>query len=200
MELAELRRVDGRGAWMRVVRRGKCMARKTRRHKSSNDHSHSGQTDGLSGWFARFAQKTATWSGHPLSFLLAAAIVIVWIVSGPVFGYSDTWQLVINTGTTIVTFLMVFLIQNTQNRDMMAVQLKLSELVLAMKGAENKFAAIEDLSDEELEDLHQDCRKRAEMTEAHLAERKGKHGTAPAKTRAAAHRSASPTRRSPRKA
>ncbi len=172
------------------------MARKTQR----SDHAPSHQPNGLSGWFAHFAQKTATWSGHPLAFLLAATIVIVWIVSGPVFGYSDTWQLVINTGTTIVTFLMVFLIQNTQNRDMMAVQLKLSELVLAMKGAENKFASIEDLSDEELEELHNDCRKRAEMTQAHLAERKGKHGEGHAKGRAAAHRAKSPTRRSARKA
>ncbi len=89
-------------------------------------------------------------------------------MTGPIFNYSDTWQLVINTGTTIVTFLMVFLIQNTQNRDTLAIQLKLSELVLAMKGAENKFAAIEDLSDEELEQLHNDCRARAEMTRQHI--------------------------------
>ena len=79
-------------------------------------------------------------------FCWPVAIVVVWIVTGPIFNYSDTWQLVINTGTTIVTFLMVFLIQNTQNRDTLALQLKLSELVLAMKGAENKFAAIEDLT------------------------------------------------------
>ncbi len=97
-----------------------------------------------------------------------AGVIVVWIVTGPIFHYSDTWQLVINTGTTIVTFLMVFLIQNTQNRDMLAVQLKLSELVLAMKGAENRFAAIEDLSDEELEELHNECRARAEMTLDHL--------------------------------
>jgi low affinity Fe/Cu permease len=84
----------------------------------------------------------------------------------------DTWQLVINTSTTIVTFLMVFLIQNTQNRDTLAIQLKLSELVLAMKGAENKFAAIEDLSDEELEQLHNDCRARADMTRRHIEGRK----------------------------
>ena len=95
---------------------------------------------------SRFAQATAHWTGHPAAFLLAVAVVLVWIVTGPIFNYSDTWQLVINTGTTIVTFLMVFLIQNTQNRDTMALQLKLSELVLAMKGAQNKFAAIEDLS------------------------------------------------------
>jgi low affinity Fe/Cu permease len=116
--------------------------------------------------------------------MLAVVVVLVWIVSGPLFDYSDTWQLVINTGTTIVTFLMVFLIQNTQNRDMVAVQLKLSELVLAMKGAENKFASIEDLSDEELEDLHNECRARAEMTEDHLEKRR--HGEQP--RRAAAHR------------
>ena len=90
--------------------------------------------------------------------------MLVWIVTGPMFNYSDTWQLVINTGTTIVTFLMVFLIQNTQNRDILTVQLKLSELVLAMKGAENSFAAIEDLTDEELEELHEECRARADMT------------------------------------
>ena len=112
-------------------------------------------------------------------------MVIVWIVTGPVFGYSDTWQLVINTGTTIVTFLMVFLIQNTQNRDMMAVQLKLSELVLAMKGAENKFAAIEDLSDEELAELHEECRARAEMTLDRINKRQAASDPKP---RAAAHR------------
>lgn len=101
-------------------------------------------------------------------FLLAVAIVGVWTVTGPIFDYSDTWQLVINTGTTIITFLMVFLIQNTQNRDTMALQLKLSELVLAMKGAENKFASIEDLSDEELQQLHEECRARADLTHDRL--------------------------------
>ena len=90
------------------------------------------------------------------------------------FNYSDTWQLVINTGTTIVTFLMVFLIQNTQNRDILTVQLKLSELVLAMKGAENRFAAIEDLTDEELEELHEECRARVDMTRHHMEQRRGK--------------------------
>jgi low affinity Fe/Cu permease len=122
--------------------------------------------------FSTFAQKTAIWTGHPAAFLLAAFTILVWIVTGPIFNYSDTWQLVINTGTTIVTFLMVFLIQNTQNRDMLAVQLKLSELVLAMKGAKNSFAAIEDLSDQELEELHDDCRMRAEMTGQQLQVRR----------------------------
>ncbi|HWC94064.1 MAG TPA: low affinity iron permease family protein [Pseudolabrys sp.] len=124
--------------------------------------------------FSRFAQATAQWTGHPAAFLGAILIVLIWIVTGPVFNYSDTWQLVINTGTTIITFLMVFLIQNTQNRDILTVQLKLSELVLAMKGAENRFAAIEDLSDEELEELHEECRARAETTFHHLEERRGK--------------------------
>jgi low affinity Fe/Cu permease len=122
--------------------------------------------------FSRFAHSISVWTGHPLAFLVAAALVIAWVLTGPIFKYSDTWQLVINTGTTIVTFLMVFLIQNTQNRDTLAIQLKLSELVLAMKGAENKFAAIEDLSDEELEQLHNDCRDRAEMARQHIEGRK----------------------------
>lgn len=124
--------------------------------------------------FSRFAHATSVWSGNPLAFLAAVGLVIVWVLTGPIFNYSDTWQLVINTGTTIVTFLMVFLIQNTQNRDTLAIQLKLSELVLAMKGAENKFAAIEDLSDEELERLHNDCRARAEMTFQHIEGRKAR--------------------------
>jgi len=116
---------------------------------------------------------TAQWSGHPTAFLLAVAVIVVWIVTGPLFQYSDTWQLVINTGTTIVTFLMVFLIQNTQNRDMLAVQLKLSEQVLAMDGAKNKYASIEDLTDAELQELHDDCRMRVEMTGEDLERRRG---------------------------
>jgi len=122
--------------------------------------------------FSQFAHKISLWTGHPLAFLLAVAVVLVWIVTGPLFNFSDTWQLIINTGTTIVTFLMVFLIQNTQNRDTLAIQLKLSELVLAMKGAENKFAAIEDLSDEELQELHEECRARADTTLRHIEGRK----------------------------
>jgi low affinity Fe/Cu permease len=121
--------------------------------------------------FSRFAHSISLWTGHPAAFLLALAVVIAWIVTGPMFNFSDTWQLVINTGTTIVTFLMVFLIQNTQNRDTLAIQLKLSELVLAMRGAQNKFAAIEDLSDEELEQLHNDFRARAEMAQRHIESR-----------------------------
>src|SRR6266849_6747701 len=122
----------------------------------------------LSQILEQFSLKATKATGTSMAFLLALSVIIVWGVTGPLFHYSDTWQLVINTSTTIVTFLMVFLIQNTQNRDMMAVQLKLSELVLAMKGAENEFAAIEDLSDEELQELHDDCRMRAELTMHHL--------------------------------
>jgi low affinity Fe/Cu permease len=142
----------------------------------------------LAATFATFAQKTAQWTGHPVTFLLAVAVVVVWIVTGPLFNYSDTWQLVINTGTTIVTFLMVFLIQNTQNRDMLSMQLKLSELVLAMKGAENKFASIEDLSDDELEELHNECRARAEMTFDRLERRRGSPAQEAVAHRAKSHR------------
>jgi low affinity Fe/Cu permease len=140
--------------------------------QNNSNHGRPAKSGWLSLQFSKFAQATAAWTGHPLAFLLALAVIVVWIVSGPIFGYSDTWQLVINTGTTIVTFLMVFLIQNTQNRDILTVQLKLSELVLAMKGAENKFASIEDLSDEELEELHDQCRARAELTFGHLERRR----------------------------
>jgi len=136
-------------------------------------HSDTSKKGKLFPAFSKFAQATAAWTGHPVTFLLALGVVLVWIVSGPIFNYSDTWQLVINTGTTIITFLMVFLIQNTQNRDILTVQLKLSELVLAMQGAENKFAAIEDLSDEELAHLHEECRVRAEHTLSHIEQRKG---------------------------
>jgi low affinity Fe/Cu permease len=143
-------------------------------HKPAHHEIHlrPGASPTLAAHFAKFAQATALWTGHPLAFLLAMAVVFIWIVTGPIFHYSDTWQLVINTGTTIVTFLMVFLIQNSQNRDGLALQLKLSELVLAMKGAKNKFAAIEDLSDEELAKLHDECRARAEMTLNHLENRR----------------------------
>jgi len=115
---------------------------------------------GLS-WFAQFAHVTSKWAGKPATFLVCVALVVVWAATGPIFNYSDTWQLVINTSTTIVTFLMVFLIQNTQNRDSLAFQIKLSELVIAMKGAPNSIASIEELSDEELEKLQQDCHKHA---------------------------------------
>jgi len=105
----------------------------------------------MSKLFARVASAIATAAGSPLAFILAVALVLVWILTGPIFGFSDTWQLVINTGTTIVTFLMVFLIQNSQNRDTRALHLKLDELLRAMKGArEDRFLDLEDLDEHTL--------------------------------------------------
>jgi low affinity Fe/Cu permease len=123
--------------------------------------SRTSPPDKSSGLFARFANITASWTGTPSAFLLAFAVVLIWAVTGPMFHYSDTWQLVINTGTTIVTFLMVFLIQNTQNRDTKALQIKLAELIVAVKGADNHIAAIEDATDEELRDAHDKIKERA---------------------------------------
>ncbi len=102
------------------------------------------------GTFTRFANWTASAAGHPQSFVLACLIIVVWGATGPLFGFSDTWQLVINTGTTIVTFLMVFLIQNTQNRDSKAMQLKLDELIRATEGAHNALLDLEELTEEDL--------------------------------------------------
>ena len=100
--------------------------------------------------FARFAKWTSRAAGHPSTFAVAVLLILFWAATGPIFGFSDTWQLVINTGTTIITFLMVFLIQNTQNRDGAAVQLKLDELIRAIDGAHNGFLDLEELSDEDL--------------------------------------------------
>lgn len=112
-------------------------------------------------YFTEFAHHTSRYAGNPWTFVIAVLVVVAWAASGPIFNFSDTWQLVINTSTTIITFLMVFLIQNTQNRDALAVQVKLSELVIKMKGARNDFAQIEDLTEKELEELHELIRKRA---------------------------------------
>jgi low affinity Fe/Cu permease len=105
------------------------------------------------GAFHHLAKETSTAVGRPKSFFIAVAIIVLWAVTGPIFHYSDTWQLIINTGTTIVTFLMVFLIQNTQNRDSRAVHLKLDELLRANRSARSRLVDLEDMSDEELKDL-----------------------------------------------
>jgi low affinity Fe/Cu permease len=107
-------------------------------------------------WFRTLAQATAEMVGHSKAFFVAAFIVLVWGFTGPIFHFSDTWQLVINTGTTIVTFLMVFLIQNTQNRDAHAVHLKLDELIRANKSARNALLGLEAMSDESLTQLQQE--------------------------------------------
>jgi low affinity Fe/Cu permease len=148
------------------------LKKKTQKRKSSGNSNNGDGESRLQRGFSLFAMQTARMTGKPGTFLLAFAVIIVWAITGPLFGYSDTWQLVINTGTTIVTFLMVFLIQNTQNRDTMALQLKLSEVILAMKGVPNRFATIEDLSDEDLEELHDECRLRADKAIEHLNQRR----------------------------
>jgi low affinity Fe/Cu permease len=101
--------------------------------------------------FGKFAHRVASWSGQPQTFILAMAVILAWILTGPLFHYSDTWQLIINTGTTIITFLMVFLIQNAQNRDSSAIQAKLDELIRAVDIARNDFIGIEHLTEAELE-------------------------------------------------
>jgi low affinity Fe/Cu permease len=117
---------------------------------------------GFAEFFTSFASRTAQMVGSYWAFLLAVAVVVVWGLTGPMFHYSDTWQLVINTGTTIVTFLMVFLIQNTQNRDAKAMHLKLNELITAVKAAHNEMIDIENLSDKQLEEIADVYRKKKE--------------------------------------
>jgi len=117
--------------------------------------------------FAKFATATAKATGSPVAFILCVTAVLVWAMSGPFFGFSETWQLVINTGTTIITFLMVFLIQNTQNRDGAALQTKLDEIILS-SDAENEFIGIEKLTDNELEALHARCERAAKRSHAML--------------------------------
>jgi len=113
----------------------------------------------MTGMFERIAQRVAVWAGQPRAFVLALLVVLVWGVSGPVFAWSNTWQLVINTGTTIVTFLMVFLIQNAQNRDGSAIQAKLDELIRAVGHARNEFIGIEHLGERQLEAIRRALEK-----------------------------------------
>lgn len=119
-------------------------------------------------WFNRFAKWTARISGRPSAFGLAGMVIVVWIVTGPIFGFGDTWQLVINTGTTIVTFLMVFLIQNTQNLDSEAVQVKLDELIRAIDGAHNGLLDLEQLEEDELDAIRAKYQALAQLARADL--------------------------------
>lgn len=132
---------------------------------NATDNQNSTNGKGFAKIFGGIANKTSQAAGRATTFMIAGAVVLIWAVSGPVFGYSDTWQLVINTGTTIVTFLMVFLIQNSQNRDSAAIQVKLDELI-RVSAAHNSFVGIEHLTDEELEEIRGKCERRAEAEKA----------------------------------
>jgi low affinity Fe/Cu permease len=125
--------------------------------------------------FTRFAKWASRATGHPLAFILAALTIVIWALTGPLFQFNDTWQLVINTGTTIVTFLMVFLIQNTQNRDTAAIQIKLDELIRATKGAHNALLDLEEMEDRDLEIMRRDYEKLADSARNEL--RKGRKDT-----------------------
>jgi low affinity Fe/Cu permease len=135
--------------------------RKASKDRAIKPHSNSG----VSQLFGSIANRTSQAAGRATTFLLAAGIVLIWAITGPLFQYSDTWQLVINTGTTIVTFLMVFLIQNSQNRDSAAIQVKLDELI-RVSTAHNSFVGIEHLTDDELEEIRSKCERRAEAEKA----------------------------------
>lgn len=131
----------------------------------------------LSRWFEAISQRITSWTGSTLAFVLALTTIIVWAASGPLFGFSETWQLVINTGTTVITFLMVFLIQRQQNKDSLVLQLKLNELIAATKGASNRLVNAEDLSEQELAVLHEyycrlveEAKQDADLLQTHSVE------------------------------
>jgi low affinity Fe/Cu permease len=126
--------------------------------------------DAISHWFTQLAKWSARVSGRPMTFGLAVTVIIVWAVTGPLFGFSDTWQLVINTSTTIITFLMVFLIQNTQNRDTGAIQVKLDELIRAIEGAHNALLDLEELEDRDIDRIRTDYENLAAAARRDLRE------------------------------
>ena len=141
-------------------RRGKTMGQTLRVSREKPKQCKAKPT-GIAKVFGDVANRTSQAAGRASTFIAAACVVIVWAVTGPLFGYSDTWQLVINTGTTIVTFLMVFLIQNSQNRDSAAIQVKLDELI-RVSAARNSFVGIEHLTNDELEEIRTKCETRAQ--------------------------------------
>lgn len=134
-------------------------------------------------WFNRLAKLASRSTGHPASFAVAASVIVAWACTGPLFGFSDTWQLVINTATTIVTFLMVFLIQNTQNRDAEAMHVKLDELLRATKGAHNALLDLEDLSEDELDIVRAEYLELAKEARQELRKAKSDTGTPEVKPR-----------------
>jgi low affinity Fe/Cu permease len=122
--------------------------------------------DGRRSFFTSLSHTVAHWAGKPPTFFVALAIIVVWALSGPLFGFNDTWQLVINTSTTIVTFLMVFIIQNSQNRDTAAIQIKLDELIDKMEGAREELLDLEELDEDKLEEMRQDFEEMARKARA----------------------------------
>ena len=147
------------------MRAGFCYSRcMTAKHKASKRASQSGFERVLES----AARKVTAWTGSTSAFALSVSVVLVWLLSGPFFHYSDTWQLVINTGTTVITFLMVFLIQRSQNKDSLALHLKLNEIVAAMKGASNRLIDVESLSERELRALHTHYETLARMAKRDL--------------------------------
>jgi len=122
-------------------------------------------------WFTRAAKLAARAAGRPITFMIALAIIVIWAITGPLFHFSDTWQLVINTSTTIITFLMVFLIQNTQNRDTEAIQIKLDELIRAVENAHNALLDLEELEDDELDAIRKDYLDLAKIAREELKSR-----------------------------
>ena len=145
------------------------------KRRKADGEGRANSHNGAAHLFGEIANRTSQAAGRALTFLIAAGVVLVWALSGPIFHFSDTWQLVINTGTTIVTFLMVFLIQNSQNRDSAAIQVKLDELI-RVSTAHNSFVGIEHLSDDELEEIRTKCERRAQAERAgeESVERTGK--------------------------
>lgn len=128
-------------------------------------------------YYANFAKATSRWCGRPSTFVLALLVIAAWLVTGPLFGFSDTWQLVINTGTTIITFLMVFLIQSTQNRDTEALQIKLDELIRATRGAHNALLDLEELEEETLDAFRQRYQGLARSARSELSRGESDTGT-----------------------
>jgi low affinity Fe/Cu permease len=153
------------------------------------------QRAGIAAASERLAHAVTVASGSSAAFALALGVVVLWVVTGPLFGFSDTWQLVINTGTTIVTFLMVFLIQRSQNKDATAVQLKLDEIVAALDGASNRLIGVEDLSEQDLETLHRyygqlakTAKQDADLRQSHSVEEARERGAAKSRSRRQAAR------------
>lgn len=133
-----------------------------KRSKSREDNNaHQHDRSGVSKLFGEIANQTSMAAGRALTFIIAAGVILIWAITGPIFKYSDTWQLVINTGTSVVTFLMVFLIQNSQNRDSAAIQVKLDELI-RVSAAHNSFVGIEHLTDDEIQAIRTKCERKAE--------------------------------------